>query len=48
VGKTEGTRPLGRPRLSCGDNIKMDLTEIVRGRWTGFVWVGTGTSGGML
>jgi hypothetical protein len=28
VGKSEGKSPLGRPRLSWEDNIKMDLTEI--------------------
>jgi hypothetical protein len=28
VGKPEGKRPLGRPRHSCEDNIKMDLREI--------------------
>jgi hypothetical protein len=28
VGKPEGKRPLGRPRRSCVDNIKMDLLEI--------------------
>jgi hypothetical protein len=28
VGKPEGKRPLGRPRNTCMDNIKMDLLEI--------------------
>jgi hypothetical protein len=28
VGKPEGKRPLGRPRLRCIDNIKMDLLEV--------------------
>jgi hypothetical protein len=28
VGKPEGERPLGRPRLRWADNIKMDLREI--------------------
>jgi hypothetical protein len=28
VGKPEGKRPLGRLRLRCMDNIKMDLREI--------------------
>jgi hypothetical protein len=28
VGRTEGKRPLGRPRRSWEDNIKMDLREI--------------------
>ena len=28
VGKSEGKRPLGRPRRRWGDNIKMDLQEV--------------------
>ena len=28
VGKTEGKRPLGRPRRIWEDNIKMDLQEV--------------------
>jgi hypothetical protein len=28
VGKPEGKGPLGRPRLRCEDNIRMDLREI--------------------
>jgi len=28
VGKTEGRRPLGRPRRSWVDNIRMDLQEV--------------------
>jgi hypothetical protein len=28
VGKPEGKRPLGRPRLRREDNIKMDLQEV--------------------
>ena len=28
VGKTEGKRPLGRPRRWWKDNIKMDLQEV--------------------
>ena len=31
VGKPEGKRPLGRPRLRWEDNIKMDLEEVGRG-----------------
>jgi len=31
VGKPDGKRPLGRPRASWEDNIKMDLQEVVRG-----------------
>jgi hypothetical protein len=32
VGKPEGKRLLGRPRLRCGDNIKIDLRELGWGR----------------
>ena len=28
VGKPEGRRPLGRPRLRWMDNIRMDLQEV--------------------
>jgi len=28
VGKTEGKRPLGRPRRKWEDSIKMDLQEV--------------------
>jgi hypothetical protein len=28
VGKSEGKRPLGRPRLRWEDNIKMNLQEV--------------------
>ena len=28
VGKSEGKRPLGRPRRRWEDNIKMDLREV--------------------
>jgi len=28
VGKPEGKRPLGRPRLRWEDNIKIDLQEV--------------------
>ena len=31
VGKTEGKRPLGRPRGRWEDDIKMDLEEVRRG-----------------
>ena len=49
VGKSEGKRPLGRPRRRWVDNIRMDLQEVEcwcmnwiglaqdRGRWRTFV-----------
>jgi len=36
VGKTEGRRPLGRPRRRWEDNIKMDLQEVECG---GMDWI---------
>jgi hypothetical protein len=36
VGKLEGKRPLGRPRCSWVDNIKMVLREI---GWSGMYWI---------
>jgi hypothetical protein len=37
VGKTEGRRPLGRPRRRWLDNIRMDLVEV---RWGDVGWIG--------
>jgi hypothetical protein len=36
VGKPEGKSPLGRPRRSWVDSIKMDLREI---GWNGMDWI---------
>jgi hypothetical protein len=36
VGKAEGMRPLGRPRLRWVDNIKIDLGET---GWGGTDWI---------
>ena len=36
VGKPEGKRPLGRPRLRWEDNIKMDLQEV---EYRGMDWI---------
>jgi hypothetical protein len=35
-GKTEGKRPMGRPRRRCEDNIKVDLQELECG---GVDWI---------
>jgi hypothetical protein len=37
VGKVEGRRQLGRPRLRWVDNIKMDLVEV---GWGDVDWIG--------
>jgi hypothetical protein len=36
VGKPEGKRPLGRPKCTCLDNIKMHLREI---EWGVMDWI---------
>ena len=36
LGKPEGKRPLGRPRLRLEDNIKMDIQEVGCG---GMYWI---------
>jgi hypothetical protein len=47
MGKTEGKRPLGRPKCRWEANIKMDLREdgMV---WIGLIWLRVRTSGGLL
>jgi hypothetical protein len=47
VGKSEGKRPLERPRCKW-DGIKIDLKEIGWGVWSGFTWLRIGTVGGLL
>ena len=50
VGKSEGKRPLGRPRRRWVDNIKMDLQEVGCGHvdWIELGWPRIGTGGGRL
>jgi hypothetical protein len=36
MGKSEGKRPLGRPRRRWEDNIKMDLRDV---GWGGMDWI---------
>jgi hypothetical protein len=36
VGKSEGKRPLGRPKLRWEDSIKMDLREV---GWEDMDWI---------
>jgi hypothetical protein len=44
VGKSEGKRPLGRPRRRWVDNIKMDLREVR----IGSIRLRIGTCGGLM
>jgi hypothetical protein len=47
MGKTEGKRPLGRPRRMWEDNIRSDL-RLDGVIWTGLIWLRIETSGGLL
>ena len=48
VGKTEGKRPMARPRCRWEDKIKMDLLEVRGVVGTGWSWLRIGTGGGHL
>jgi hypothetical protein len=48
VGKTEGKRPLERPRRRWEDGIKLDLTGIDWEVLSGFIWLRRGIAGGLL
>jgi hypothetical protein len=48
VGKPEGKRPMGRPRDTWGDIIKIDLQEVGCGVWTGLSWLRMETGDGHL
>jgi hypothetical protein len=44
----KGIRPLERSRRRWKGNIRMDLRRQGVKVWTGFIWIRTGTSGGLL
>jgi hypothetical protein len=48
VGKPEGKRPLGRPRLRWVDNIRWILERWDGMMWTGLVWLRIGTGRELL
>jgi hypothetical protein len=51
VGKPVEKRPLGGPRRRWEDNIAVDSggkKKSFRKEWFGFIWLGIGTSGGLL
>jgi hypothetical protein len=48
VGKTEGKRPIERPRCRCEYGIGLDLRQIGLGVRIGFDWLRIGTGGGLL
>jgi hypothetical protein len=50
VGKSDGKRPLRRPRCRWVHNIKIDLREIKWDRmvWIGLIWLRIETTGRLL
>jgi hypothetical protein len=48
VEKPKGRRPHGRPKRRWEDNIKMDFREVRWRAWSGSIWLGIGTGGGLL
>jgi hypothetical protein len=48
VGKPEGKRPLGRPRLRWEDLLRWIFRKWDVGVWTGSGWLRIGTGGGHL
>jgi hypothetical protein len=48
MGEPKGKNPLVKPRRRWEDNIKMILEKQDGVLWTGFIWLRTGTSGGLL
>jgi hypothetical protein len=48
VRKHGGNNPLGRPRHGWEDNIKIGLRETGWSAWTGFIWLRTEISDGLL
>jgi hypothetical protein len=48
VRKPEGKRPLERQLRRWEDGIKMDLSQIGWGVWSGFTWLRMGTVGRLL
>jgi hypothetical protein len=47
VGRPQGTRPFARPRCGWKYNIKIDVKQDGMA-WTGLIWLGIGTGGGLL
>jgi hypothetical protein len=48
TGKSEGKRPMRRPRHRWEDNIRMDVREIGWEGVDGFIWLRIGVSGELV
>jgi len=45
MGKTEGKRPLGKPRCRREDNTTLDIQEVGSGAFNGLIWLRIRTGG---
>ena len=48
MGKPEARRPLGRPKRSWEDNIKVDLRDVGWEALVKSIWLRIGAGGGLL
>jgi hypothetical protein len=48
VGKPARNRPFRRPKHKWEDNIKMDVSKLGLGAWTGMIWLGIETCDRLL
>jgi len=49
VARTDGKRPLGRPRRIWEDNTEINTHKVVgSGTWNGLIWLRTGIGGVLL
>jgi hypothetical protein len=48
VGKSEGKRPIGGPKLKWVNNFKMYFREMGQLVWSGLIWLRMETIGGLL
>jgi hypothetical protein len=48
MGKSEGKRPLERPRHRWEDGLKWILGRLAGGMWTGFAWLRIGAISRLL
>jgi hypothetical protein len=48
VARTDGKRPLGRPRRIWEGNSEINIHEVGSGAWNGLIWLRTGIGGVLL
>jgi len=48
VVRPEGKRPLGKPKRTREDNIKIVLQQLGWEEWSGFIWIRIGAEDGLM